>query len=387
MTTRERIKALLHYQDVDQIPLLHAGFWPETLEKWYKEGHITAEEAGTYDHVELGDFIINCKYEKSVATKLGLDDNIDLFVAGQKEGSYWDLPVNPPFEWEVVETYEDGSQKVRDTEGAYIKVKPGAQGIPTHLGYSLVDRESWEKDYLPRMKWKEEQVDMELLNRLAAESETRDFFMNMYCGSLYGKMRNFWGVEEISCLQYEDPELFEECMETAAEVYYQNAKKLLSAGVQWDAGAYWEDICYNRGPLIGPENFQKYTAHNYRRMSDLLHSHGIDIIMVDCDGLVDELVPTWLDNGVNTLWPMEYGAWECDFSTLRAKFGKELLCIGNINKKIFAWDKAAIDKEIERIKRLIDLGGYVPCMDHSIPPDAEWDMVRYFVDRFREIKR
>ena len=46
--------------------------------------------------------------------------------------------------------------------------------------------------------------------------------------------------------------------------------------------------------------------------------------------------------------------------------------------------RAAVDEEIERLKPLIELGGYIPCPDHRIAPDAEWDNVRYYCERMRK---
>ncbi len=54
-----------------------------------------------------------------------------------------------------------------------------------------------------------------------------------------------------------------------------------------------------------------------------------------------------------------------------------------MNKTLFAHDRKAIEAEIERLKPLIDLGGYIPCPDHRIAPDAEWDNVRYYCDVMR----
>ena len=34
MTNRERLTALLRYRTVDRMPVVHFGFWGETLEKW-----------------------------------------------------------------------------------------------------------------------------------------------------------------------------------------------------------------------------------------------------------------------------------------------------------------------------------------------------------------
>ena len=39
--------------------------------------------------------------------------------------------------------------------------------------------------------------------------------------------------------------------------------------------------------------------------------------------------------------------------------------------------------EVERLKPLVELGGYIPCPDHRIAPDAKWDLVRYYCDRMR----
>ena len=48
MNNRERVKAILHYEPTDQIPVVHFGFWNETLLKWHAEGHLTEEESKTY---------------------------------------------------------------------------------------------------------------------------------------------------------------------------------------------------------------------------------------------------------------------------------------------------------------------------------------------------
>jgi uroporphyrinogen decarboxylase len=84
------------------------------------------------------------------------------------------------------------------------------------------------------------------------------------------------------------------------------------------------------------------------------------------------------------MFPIEYGSWEYDFSTMRRKFGKELRGVGNINKNAMTKNRSAVSNEVERAKRLVDLGGFVPCPDHRIAPDAEWDLVKYYCDAMKE---
>ena len=134
-----------------------------------------------------------------------------------------------------------------------------------------------------------------------------------------------------------------------------------------------------------PSVFQEYVAPWYRKISDLLNAHGVDIISVDCDGCIDKLVPIWLESGVNTMFPIEIGTWHASFDKWRAQYGKTLRGVGGMDKRVFAQDFEAVDREIERLKPIVDLGGYIPCPDHRIAPDAKWDNVRYYCDRFHEV--
>ena len=57
---------------------------------------------------------------------------------------------------------------------------------------------------------------------------------------------------------------------------------------------------------------------------------------------------------------------------------------GGMDKRVFAKDRAAVDREIERLKPLVELGGYIPCPDHRIAPDAHFELVQYYCERFRK---
>ena len=44
MNHRERTLAVLRYQSYDRLPIVHFGYWGETLQKWVAEGHLSADE-------------------------------------------------------------------------------------------------------------------------------------------------------------------------------------------------------------------------------------------------------------------------------------------------------------------------------------------------------
>lgn len=370
MTNRQRALAVLNYQPYDRLPVVHFGFWYETLEKWYREGHLTHEEAYGWSDGNAVD--------RQISKKLGFDFNW-YTTYDCSTGLF------PGFSREVVETLPDGSRKVVNGDGMIILEKDNAGSIPMEIDHLLKDRQAWETLYLPKLQWSLDRIDTQYLQKLKEESETRDYPLGIHCGSLYGQIRNWLGVAGISYLYADDEDLYDEIIQTVGDLCCRAVEKTLEAGVSFDYGHFWEDICFKNGPLVNPQVFMEKVGPHYKRITDLLKKHDIGIVSLDCDGLIDSLIPIWFENGVNTMFPIEVGTWNASIAPWRSQYGKELRGVGGMDKKVFAYDKAAIDAEVERSKPLVELGGYIPCPDHRIAPDAEWENVQYYCDRMRKI--
>lgn len=373
MTNRENAMAILHYEKFDKMPVVAFGYWPETLDKWAGEGHITQKEAE--DYRTYGD---NGPGDRAVMKRLGFD-----FDWNSCMGSATDL--FPLFEKEILEQRPDGSQVVRDPYGLIVLEKPGTISIPAEIGTTLTDREAWETLYLPRLQFSMERVNTEALAAIPAP-EDRDIPLGLHCGSLMGRIRDLMGVEQLSFMLADDYDLYVEIIDTFGELSYRCLEAVLATGVQFDYAHYWEDICFKNGPLVIPSVFDELVGPHYKRNAELLRAHGVDITSLDCDGWIDSLIPTWLENGVNTMFPIEVGTWEASIAPWREKYGKELRGVGGMNKTVFARDYAAVDAEIERLKPLIELGGYIPCPDHRIAPDAIFENVQYYCDKMQNLK-
>jgi hypothetical protein len=216
-----------------------------------------------------------------------------------------------------------------------------------------------------------------------ADTSHRTYPVALQCGSLFGTMRNWLGLVGSAYLLADDEELFDEIIDTFASLQLAVTRTLLERGARPDYAHFWEDICCKNGPLIHPEVFAKKAGPWYRRFADLLGTYGVDIISVDCDGCIDKLIPVWLDNGINTMFPIEVGVWDASIEPWRKQYGPALRGVGGMNKNVFAEDYAAVDREIERLMPLIGLGGYIPCPDHRLPPTAIWENVQYYCERLR----
>ena len=60
--------------------------------------------------------------------------------------------------------------------------------------------------------------------------------------------------------------------------------------------------------------------------------------------------------------------------------------IGGLDKRALAQGKEAIDAELEaKVEEVWKTGGYLPALDHLIPPDVSYDNFKYYVTRMKEI--
>ncbi|MBQ8407792.1 MAG: hypothetical protein IJY39_02895 [Clostridia bacterium] len=372
MTNRERAMNILHFKSADRMPAVHFGYWDVLLLEWAEQGHISKEMA------------IAAKADGSAAQKeldkiIGWDFNWNN-CRGSNNG------LSPAFEHKVLEILPDGSQRVQTRNGVIERVKPGITSIPSEDDYLLKDRETFETLFKPKMQYFAERVNVEAFKRF---NETRDmeYPIGLHLGSVLGSIRDITTVMGMSYLIYdEDEELFADIVDTYADMQYKCAEAILETGAKFDFAHYWEDICFKNGPLLSPALFDELCAKHYKKRNDLCHKYGIDIISLDCDGVTDQLLPTWVENGVNTMFPIEVGVWGDQFAPARARFGKEVLGVGGMDKTALRIDKDAVDRELERLQELVKLGGFIPCPDHRLMPGSKFELVCYYAEKVKELK-
>ena len=382
MNARDRMLAILRYQPVDRLPLVHFGFLGETLALWHQQGHVSTEELQQCGDGNLAD--------NAIAQRLGFDFNWQTMF-------YCATSLRPYFPDEEVATFPDGSRHVRNGLGVVVLQHPDAGSIPAEVDHLLKDRRAWEEHYRPKLQWCPERVTesgfwhggqwvrFDQGGLAILKTGQRDRPLGLHCGSLYGEFRNIVGVENACYMLMDDEPLFDEILTTFADLSYRAVEYALATEAKFDFAHFWEDICFKNGPLINPVIFAEKVAPHYRRITRLLNQHGIDIVSVDCDGCIDKLLPIWLENGVNTMFPIEVGTWDASIGPWRQQYGKTLRGVGGVNKRVFSRDRNAVDAEIERLKPLIELGGYIPCPDHRLPGDNKFELVQYYCEQMQKI--
>lgn len=371
MNNRERAMNILHYRPADRMPAVHFGYWQELLDEWVDQGKIPADLAV--------DFHDGGEKDQALDKLIGWDFNWSC-TRGANMG------LSPAFEWKVLEELPDGTQRIQSSTGLIERIKPGTTSIPSEDDYQLKDREAFEQLYLPKMQFFPERVN-EAYFRTFNQTRSMERPIGLSLGSVLGDIRNMTSVAGMSYLMYdEDEELFADIIDTYADMQYRCVKAVLATVAKFDFGHYWEDICFRNGPLLSPSLFDELCARHYKRRNDLCRRYGIDIISLDCDGVTEKLLETWFDNGVNVMFPIEIGVWGDQFEAARKRYGKGMLGVGGMDKTALRKDKAAVDAELTRLRRLIDLGGFIPCPDHRLMPGTKFELVQYYAEEIKKIR-
>ncbi|MFH2068851.1 MAG: uroporphyrinogen decarboxylase family protein [Candidatus Omnitrophota bacterium] len=364
MTERERFVRTLTCSCPDRPSYGDYLYYEETQKRWEKEGlpkDLSREELFNY---------------------FGMD-HIDIWGGQQLSINNGVIPYFESFVVEETDVYTI----TKGGNGVTAKVLKNAPppAMPQFISYPVTDRKTWA-EYKKRL-------DPETPGRLPANlpeigksSLTRSTPLCAWFGGTYGYIRDWMGVENASYIFYDDPGLVAEMMEYLTYFYATLAKKIFEAGIQLDAVVFWEDMAYKTGSLLSPEKYRKYCLSFYKVLVELARKNGVKVVMLDSDGNIDELMPIWLDAGINVMHPMEVAA-GMDVRTARRKYGRNVAFFGGIDKRALARDPAAIDAEvIPKIRELLDTGGgFVAECDHAVPPDISLDNYLYFRNLIRKL--
>jgi len=354
MTSRRLFQEIMFYGDFDRMPVWHWAGWPETEKEWEEQGL----QPGQNRH----------EYFRAEPLPWGVPVNLGLY---------------PPFPTETLEETAE-YRIIRQGDGVIAKHWKNRSCIPQYLDFLLVDRATWEEHYKERLQPHPARLPHDL-DTLAERMNASERPLSVSTGSLVGWLRDWMGVVHFSYLQYDDPELLAEMVQTIADLVCWALDRVLPK-IRVDLGWGWEDICGSSGPLITPEVFNAYVVPGYRKIADKLLEHGVCLYLVDSDGWIVDLIPGWLEGGVNVIFPVQIQPMGTDPMELRRKFGYELRLIGGIDKLELRKDEAAIDAEIERRLPLMREGGFIPLPDHLIVPGTPLKNYVYYLNRLRALR-
>lgn len=362
MTPLERFLATAAFEPVDRPVRLEAmGFWPETLLRWGKEGLPPEinEDVSAYIY-------------------FGYDMQLPLFL-----GAHEHPGLDPLFDEEIIEQDEQFIVK-RDMAGSVVRVlSDGTSTIPAWLESPVKDGRGWE-----RIK---ERLDPDTPGRLAMLQPLIDVVgeqpwpLCLYISGLFGTHRHLLGFEPLMIAYRKQPELLHEISRHWVFLWKRVIEKACEVR-RPDMVTLWEDMCYRNGPMISPKAFEEFMSPYYGELVGFLKNElGVPVIGVDTDGDLTKLIDKFVKAGVNMLWPFEVQA-GMDVLEVRKRWPREFAIWGGIDKRALAIDRHAIRSEVMRVvPPMLEHGGYLPTLDHSVPPDVPLENWTYYLELVRAI--
>jgi uroporphyrinogen decarboxylase len=364
---KDRFYRVYTYQPVDRVPDVEFGYWPQTIRRWLREGlplELTPDEQNSMFLRKLDDYF-----------------------GFENEGAWVNLRLHmhPVFEEKIIER-KAASVIMRDGSGAVAERYQNdveSSSIPHYIDFPVKTMDDW-KSMKERFRLDEPTRAMpaEDLATIRAARDRGEMITTFAVG-FYGQMRNWMGMENLSYAFFDQPDMIHDMVEHWAELVALQIERL-PADIPVDCMAWWEDMASRNGPLVSPRVFREFLQPGYRRVMQAALRRGCAVSWVDSDGNPHDIVANWMEEGVNTMFPIEVAA-GVDPYAWREEFGMELRLKGGIAKTPLVEGGKAIDAELERIRPLFEQGGFIPHLDHLVPPDISLDNYRYYLDRKRKL--
>jgi hypothetical protein len=356
MTQRERFHAIMHGEPADELCQFEAGYWAETLDNWRREG--LPADVTPWDHFGI-------TWYEHTPVQWGI----------------W-----PHFAVETVAEDED-TVTYRDETGVLARRRKDGHSMPHWLDFpvkTLADFERLAEEHLDPTTPGRYPDDWD---QQVARWQTRDHILVVgnVAASFFGWPRSLMGVQNLLLAYYDHPELIRAINDQHLEfikVLYERALQ----EVEFDFAFIWEDMAFKTGPLIGPALFREFMLPYYLELTDYFRSFGIELCIVDSDGNIADLIPCFIEGGIDGLLPLEVAA-GMDVRAVREAY-PELRLLGGVDKRALAAGPEAIDAELaRRMRGVVGKGRYLPGVDHHLPPDVPLEHFAYYLQQARELYR
>lgn len=365
MTPRQRAVAALSFGRPDRVPLDPGHGRESTRAHWHATG-LPADVRNINEYA----------YRQAGGT-------LDWPVGGAN------VRVNermiPQFEEKILEERGD-TRVVQDWKGNVCEI--GKEFTPEYLRNAIdfvtrrwircpvetwSDWESMKRRYDPDDP---SRIDVAAAEALAAAGDGRAGFLEVHVSGPFWQLREWLGFETLCTQFYDDPAMVRDMLAFWCETIERLLRNVLRH-VTPDCVHISEDMAYKAHAMISPSMCREYLLPVWKRWGELVRGAGVRFFACDSDGYIGDLIPLWIEAGINACDPIEVAAHN-DIVAFRRQFGHDMAYRGGVDKRAIAKGGAAITAEIERLRPVIDDGGFIPGCDHGVPADVAWpDYIRY----------
>jgi len=356
MNGRERFIESLLFGKPDKVPFAPGGPRESTLKRWHKEG--LPEDVNWFNYLCEK---IGIKMEKAKTPSANVGINLGMI---------------PGFEEKILE-HKNGHFIAQMATGEVVEVSDTYDFSYLKRAKDFVTRK-WHKFPVENYKdWEDikRRYDPESPERYPANLDEvskilkdRDYVLNIGIHGPFWKLREWCGFENLCILMATEQDFVMEMVNFWKDFVLETLDPILQK-VEYDSIIINEDMAYKEKSMISPEMARKFLLPLWVEWCERIKKSGCPVVGLDSDGYIGELIPIWIEAGINCTVPVEIAAGNNPVE-YRKIYGKNIAYRGGIDKRKIAKGGKEIEQEMYKIiPPLLKDGGYIPGCDHGVPHD------------------
>lgn len=381
MTPRERFLTACNHQEPDRIPLALGG----TANKMYESTMRAAMDFYGIPQNEIEFYPAGFKYvpfceklyeymEIDTRTLYPMSSSKEMMDAQMNQGVF----VN---RWGSKFEYHDS-----DAEWA-------------NLGLDLpLDKENLTVEEVLNYKWPrpDKSLTVGLREKALKYATEGKYAVGVYrvleCG-IFGSIHNcLRGMIPFMMDMVADPELAEALLDGMLETQKAFYGAVLDeVGDLVDYVETEDDMGMQDRPLVSPELYHEMIMPRHKALYDFIKSKsrpGVKVFQ-HSDGAIRDLIPDYIEAGVDILNPLQVTCKGMDLKEIKAEFGDKLVFNGGIDVQLSF--EGSMDQAKDAVKRAIDIlapgGGYILGGTHNYSPHIPLEKVLMVFEFAKEYGR
>ena len=375
MTGRERLRKVMRHEQPDRMPYMFGNPRRSTLDAWRKQGLSEEQERNWQGFVGSDPLIGIGKLfagplppfeekvlEESNNKRIWIDhwgvkrlDAVNQPTEGFATRRYLEFPVKSLEDFEEMKERFDPHSPERTGP---VEDPERFRSLNPDMYRHLVGGECWRDR-------------IQLCN-------TSDAPVVTSIPGLYWTPRDWCGFEGLSVMFRDQPELVHEMMEYWTWFIMELLREPLQ-NIKVDQLTVNEDMAYKTAAMISPADMREFMLPRYRRLYEFFKGHGVECVAMDSDGHNSEILEVFHPEAIDGIEPLEIAAGN-DPERYLARH-PELFIAGGIDKRELRFSREQVRAEVVRRYQVARrYGGYIPTVDHGVPPDIPVRNFLYMVE-------
>jgi len=206
------------------------------------------------------------------------------------------------------------------------------------------------------------------IEELGRQLRNRGYVIGFSVNGPFWQLREWLGFENLCMLFIDDPGFVRD-MAAFWRDYISRLLERVLPYITLDYIHVSEDMAYKGKAMISPGMTRSFLKPCYCQWNEIIRANGCLLFMMDSDGYIGELIPIWIESGINSCDPIEVAAGN-DINEFRRLFGAQMAFSGGVDKRAMAQGGQVIRDEMKRIEPVVRSGGFIPGCDHGVPSDV-----------------